>query len=100
MKLARVLFAFLVLASCVTPVTKEGQPISRLDCVAKGGSVSGMHGQACVMPTADAGKSCSRSGDCSGTCMADTRTCSATDTVFGCYSFLNEKGEVVSLCVD
>ncbi|WP_435256495.1 hypothetical protein ACSBLW_10050 [Thioclava sp. FR2] len=96
----RGLAVFLLLASCVMPVTKDGQPVSRLDCVAKGGSVSGMHGQACVMPTADAGKSCSRASDCSGVCMAETRTCSAKDAVFGCYSFLNEKGEVVSLCAD
>lgn len=92
--------AILLLASCVTPVTKDGQPISRLDCVAKGGSVSGIQGQACVMPAADAGKSCARAGDCSGVCMAETRTCSAKDVVFGCFSFLNEKGEVVSLCAD
>lgn len=90
----------LLLASCVTPVTRDGQPISRMECVAKGGSVSGIQGQACLMPAADAGKSCAKASDCSGVCMAETRTCSAMDGVFGCYSFLDETGKAVGLCSD
>ena len=96
----RGLVVLLLLASCVTPVTKDGQPVSRFECVAKGGSVSGIQGQACLMQAADAGKSCTRASDCSGQCMAETRTCSATDMVLGCYCFLNEEGKVVCLCAD
>jgi hypothetical protein len=96
----RAALAFVLLASCVSVVTKDGQPVSRFECVARGGSVSGIVGQACVRPAADAGKSCTRASDCSGVCLAESRTCSAKDTVFGCYSFLNEAGEEVGLCVD
>ena len=48
----------------------------------------------CEVPAADAGKSCSRSTDCSAYCDADTRTCSEWSGS-GMWNELDENGQRV-----
>ena len=69
------------------------------DC-AGGQIVQSMSGPVCAMPNADAGKACARAGDCSGVCLAETRTCSPYSPQFGCFELLDEGGQMVGLCVD
>ncbi len=71
-------------------------------CIEEGGhwERAGMIGHACLFRTKDAGKSCTRATDCEGTCLADTRSCSAIRPMFGCYSMLDENGEKLEICVD
>ncbi|MEZ5716333.1 MAG: hypothetical protein R3D85_14950 [Paracoccaceae bacterium] len=54
----------------------------------------------CFRPTPDAGKSCRKASDCSGVCLADTRTCSTMSPMFGCYGFLDDEGREAEICVD
>jgi len=54
----------------------------------------------CFRTPADAGKTCQRDSDCSGACMADTRTCSTAAPMFGCYAYLDDAGQKVEICVD
>lgn len=54
----------------------------------------------CFRETEDAGKPCRREGDCSGFCMADTRTCSTVTPMFGCHEYLDEAGRKVGICID
>jgi hypothetical protein len=54
----------------------------------------------CFLPNPDAGKSCARASDCTGTCLAESRTCAPEQPIFGCYSFLDDDGAEVTLCAD
>ncbi len=99
--------AIFALAACQTddfpgappPAQKAAQKAA---CTAKGGTYdrAGMYGYTCYMPMPDAGKSCHKSGDCAGICYADTHQCSAVSPQFGCYGYLDEKGQKVEICVD
>ncbi len=72
-------------------------------CTARGGTMA-RGGRAepfvCVTPTPDAGKACTTATDCSGFCMADTRTCSPTTPIFGCLPFLDADGHPSTICID
>ena len=78
------------------------------DCAAKGGDYArrGMLGQySCAVPFADAGKVCTRPGDCLGQCRvedgeATSGTCQKTSDPFGCYWYLDENGQALGICVD
>ena len=102
------ILAALALAACQTdaPVGPAGDVLSgaeTVECGNQGGTVGrgGMLGsEICFMPTPDAGKVCVTALDCSGRCMADTRTCSAVTPQFGCFEFLDDAGQKVGLCVD
>lgn len=96
----------IALAGCQPPETTP-QPIhiptDKSACVAQGGTYErgGLSRHyTCIMPTPDGGKSCSTSTQCSGTCLAQTRSCSKVTPMFGCYSFLDNSGKEVSICVD
>ena len=71
-------------------------------CEAKGGSYerAGMFGKACILKTQDAGKSCKTGKDCEGICFGDTHTCSPVTPMFGCFSMVEDNGEVVEICID
>ena len=102
MRAAFFLIAAVLLSSCVEqgPAMTTSGPQS---CETAGGRM-GLGGTAqletCFRPEPDAGKSCTRAGDCSGMCLADTKTCSAESPVFGCFSFMNETGQPQEICVD
>ena len=51
----------------------------------------------CVLPFADAGKSCTRASDCRGQCMAETKTCSARNQLFGTWQELDDQGNVITV---
>ncbi len=55
---------------------------------------------ACVHDTRDAGKRCSKAGDCQGLCLARSRTCSPYTPVFGCQDILQQDGLRVKQCVE
>jgi len=72
-------------------------------CEAEGGNyaqggIAGMY--ICFRSSPDAGKSCSAGSECSGMCMADTRTCSRVEPMFGCHNILMGDGTVAGLCID
>jgi hypothetical protein len=51
----------------------------------------------CEIPFPDAGKACSRATDCSAQCLAETRTCSAWDLMYGKWQELDDDGNVVTV---
>jgi hypothetical protein len=76
-------------------------------CTARGGviAIAGiMGGQFCAEPLPDAGQSCTRASDCTGMCIAGamdgTATCQTHANPFGCHSFLDENGDVQTICAD
>jgi hypothetical protein len=70
-------------------------------CLETGGQmVTGMAGPTCATPTPDAGKSCLKASDCSGSCLGATMTCATVTPNFGCYEVMMENGQGAVLCVD
>lgn len=101
------LFAGLVLAACAMGPEPESEtgapPATKAACEAAGGhwGPGGIDGRAlCVHPTPDAGAACTTSEDCSGFCLAETRSCSAVTPLFGCVAMLAADGAQVTLCLD
>lgn len=100
--------ALILLAACQpeAPAGPPGQKLgatARAECLAAGGRVGRggiLPGEVCFRPTPDAGRACTRATDCSGHCMADSRTCSPVTPQFGCFAFLDETGQNLSICVD
>ena len=103
-------FAALSLAtiSCTPETAPDGSainplwPSERQECVREGGRW-GRGGilrlEMCFPSYSDGGKSCAKASDCEGICLADTRQCSDT-FFFGCYSYLEDNGEAIEICVD
>lgn len=97
------LLAVLLLGGCVEDSPEELSPAEEAACEARGGYVgwAGFSGvEFCAEPTPDAGQMCRAASDCSGYCEAESRTCSTHFNQFGCYSYLDDTGQVVSICVD
>lgn len=93
----------LLLASCIENGPSELSGPDAAACEARGGyvAVAGFSGEEfCAEPTPDAGQMCRAATDCEGYCAAETRTCSTHFNAFGCYSYLDDTGQVVSICVD
>ncbi|MFZ1469141.1 MAG: hypothetical protein WAT09_09195 [Paracoccaceae bacterium] len=100
--------AALALASCMEtpPGGPQGKLLTdteRADCLMRGGT-TGYGGffpdEVCFTPQKDAGKACTKAGDCTGLCLAETKTCSKVSPIFGCYEFLDETGQKADICVD
>ncbi len=98
--------ALVALAACQTETRTDpaSDPAGQADCEAQDGrwGVAGAFNPnpICTLPTPDAGQSCSVESDCSGMCMADTKTCSTVSPLFGCHVFLDEAGETFEMCID
>ena len=94
------------------------QPKSKEACEAMGGSwgrVGLNPEEVCNLPTSDAGKICSGSSECEGSCIADLSSedyqkaqhenlytngkCTRWKMTVGCLAFV-EDGEVQNICVD
>ena len=98
----------MLLASCVpdAPQAPEGRKLSdaeRVQCLAAGGTVERgglLPDEVCYRPQADAGKACTKQGDCAGQCLAETMTCSKVTPMFGCFGFMDEQGRRADICVD
>lgn len=53
----------------------------------------------CVSYTKDASKSCSRSGDCQGECLARSGSCSPVTPLYGCHEILDAMGRLMTQCL-
>jgi len=107
MKHLILLCGLLVLSACQQDPDMMGMTRSQIraeekQCLADGGRYerAGMVGKACFYDTNDAGKSCKTGKDCEGICFGDSHTCSAISPLFGCYSSVEDNGEVVEICID
>jgi hypothetical protein len=123
MKCLALLFTLIaILAACASsqraPTAKPvfQAPNGRAACLAAGGQWAwpGMPGQGepgdfqgmCIVKLPDAGKSCSSSSQCIGTCRASDITgakakgvCSTTNYAAGCFTLV-EDGKVQAICAD
>lgn len=54
----------------------------------------------CFETTPDAGQSCAAATDCSGLCLARSRSCSPIKPLFGCNEVLDSTGRTATLCVE
>lgn len=78
-------------------------PESEAACGDAGGrwQRGGLAGQyLCVLPTPDAGAACTAAEDCSGFCLAETKTCSIETPMFGCFAIVDLDGAEVTICID
>lgn len=74
-------------------------------CEAAGGRIGfiGLSGgRYCQAPAPDAGQSCTSATDCSGYCMAESRTCAPYISPPGCMEaiLLEDGSEVLAECAD
>ena len=54
----------------------------------------------CIFSTKDAGKSCTRSSQCDGQCLARSGTCSPLKPLMGCNEILQDNGARVTECIE
>jgi len=93
--------------------SEKATEAERERCNAAGGAVlqAGILGaENCIIPYADAGKTCSDSSDCLGDCRLTasraqpeetvTGTCQINDSPFGCYQTVENGRAGFTLCVD
>lgn len=81
-------------------------------CAARGGTmqpVGRLQRPTCVVPYADAGKTCSDKADCQGACIAEgnleaqgatTGQCQKTNVQFGCYAKIVGGKATAAICID
>ena len=119
----RILIAALaLLAAACTPMsgttpdpTAPVSSLSSTDCAARGGSmkaVGRLQSMQCVVPYADAGKTCTDGDQCAGECRTADVTqrpmegtsvsgqCQATSEPFGCFTRVEDGKATATLCVD
>lgn len=75
----------------------------QLACERKGGnwSPAGKGSlRACVYPTRDSGKKCSRESQCESHCLARSGTCAPFKPLLGCNEILQDNGARVTLCIE
>ena len=112
--LATASFALSLLAACA-PAAQAPAPTAQsadASCAARGGSmqpVGRLQRPTCVVPYADAGKTCSDKADCQGACIAEgnleaqgatTGQCQKTNVQFGCYAKIVGGKTTGAICVD
>lgn len=121
LRLGLALLAATLLAACApTPAPADPQPVPVAQgpdakaCTAQGGKIQPvcMRGlPACVIPYADAGKTCRDKADCQGRCLyqgerpADPETpvtgqCQATSNPCGCFAEVEHGRYLRGVCVD
>lgn len=77
--------------------------IKRQACIKRGGRFGkgGLSGAfICFETPRDANKSCSKSTDCSGECLARSKTCAPISPLFGCNEILTATGARTTLCIE
>lgn len=120
---ALVLFAALLIAGCAQTATTPtaptvatakpempAEPTNDAACVAAGGKwgpVGLMGTPACTLPSPTAGKQCSDSSECAGSCWTDQAPgskgagyCQPTNMPFGCHSEVVNGVAQPALCAD
>lgn len=73
------------------------------DCAARGGRFGqgGLSGSfVCYEDTEEGSKSCSSSNDCTGFCLARSKTCAPIKPLFGCNDVLGSSGAASTICLD
>ena len=121
-----VFLSFFFISACQTSLTASEQTVSEQkdpklpseklakECLAKGGTYSKqgrLQAYRCVMQFSDAGKSCSDSSECQGSCVNSDKaieagtsnvkgTCAATDSPFGCRQTIEGGVAKGFLCID
>lgn len=74
-----------------------------LACQKKGGMFVGT-GQgdlrACVQPTGEGTRRCTKQTECKGQCLAQSGTCAPITPLFGCNDVLQADGRRVTLCIN
>lgn len=105
------------LAACTVEVTRQNQgpavmvtPQTAVECAAAGGEwgpVGLMRTEACTLKSPDAGKVCSDSSECAGSCWSDEAPgskaagfCQPTNMPFGCHSEVRDGIVQPALCAD
>ncbi len=112
--LATASLALSLLAACA-PAAQAPAPSAQsadASCAARGGTmqpVGRLQRQTCVVPYADAGKTCSDKADCQGACIAEgnleaqgatTGQCQKTNVQFGCYAKIVGGKATAAICID
>lgn len=112
--LAAASLAVSLMAACA-PTAQAPAPAAQsadASCAQRGGSmqpVGRMQRPTCVVPYADAGKTCSDKADCQGACIAEgnleaqgatTGQCQKTNVQFGCYAKIVGGKATGAICVD
>lgn len=84
------------------PVGLDRVAAEKAACEADGGSFrSGGKGvMVCFRTPRDAGKQCSKAGDCEGDCLARSGTCSPLMPLYGCQEVLTANGARMTQCID
>lgn len=112
--LATASLALSLLAACApaSPGPTQTAQTEAATCATRGGTmqpVGRMQRSTCVVPFADAGKSCSDKADCQGACIADGNAesqaavsgqCQKTNVQFGCYAKIVGGKSTGTICVD
>lgn len=82
-----------------------GSAPSRNTCLEQGGrwGAEAVTGETpgvmqCYLPEPDADQPCAVARDCSGYCLAETRTCSRETPMPDCAVILGNAGQVIDLC--
>jgi len=106
--------ALSLMAACAPTASGPTQTAQSQEaaCAARGGAmqpVGRMQRLTCVVPYADAGKTCSDKADCQGACIADGNAesqaatagqCQKTNVQFGCYAKIVAGKSTGTICVD
>ena len=101
--------ALLVVLACtpeesgLPPVGEELVAIEKARCEAAGdiwGRAGAESAFTCFRRTRDAGKRCTRAGDCEGACLARSQSCAPLDPLIGCQEVLTASGRRAMLCLD
>ena len=103
-----------LLAACApaAPGPTQTAQSEEATCATRGGSmqpVGRMQRPTCVVPYADAGKTCSDKADCQGACIAEgnleaqgatTGQCQKTTVQFGCFAKIENGKATGAICID
>jgi putative hemolysin len=105
--------ALSLLAACApAPAPQPAAQSADASCAARGGTlqpVGRLQRPTCVVPYADAGKTCSDKADCQGACIAEgnleaqdatTGQCQKTNVQFGCYAKIVGGKSTGAICID
>lgn len=90
-------------ASSETSAIPDLLSIAAKDCERSGGNWGPAPGKAasvCYRAMRDSGKQCRAADDCSGLCLARSRTCSPVEPFYGCHEVLNREGGRQTLCIE
>ncbi|SNX68982.1 hypothetical protein SAMN05878503_102422 [Cereibacter ovatus] len=87
-------------ASAAAPESAVPKSAGQIACEKKGGSYVAVKSlYTCVRVPRDAGKACISGAECSGECLARSKTCAPYDPLVGCNDILDDFGRRMTLCL-